>query len=167
MWRKVSDVEFVADHLIMGGDFNHLEKVNRRGLAGERRMYKKEAASWHHMTFQYMLADDWTMDSYRKMSKKDYTFDNGRSGPGSAVSRIDKFFVSQDVDSRGGRIEAAPSIRKMSDHSPLVMTIWGRTTTPHTTTFYFDTSLVEEEESRTSLLRAWKGTAPLPNHDAD
>lgn len=107
----------------MGEDFNHLEEVSCRGLAGERRMHKREAASWHHMTFQYGLADVWTMDSYRKMSKKDYTFNNGSSGPRSVVSQIDKFFVTKELDSQGGRIEAAPSIREMSDHSPLVMII--------------------------------------------
>jgi hypothetical protein len=35
-----------------------------------------------------------TLDSFRKMSKKEYTFDNGRKGQGSVVSRIDKFLVS-------------------------------------------------------------------------
>jgi exonuclease III len=118
LWRRVSDAEFVADHLIMGGDFNHLEEVNNRGLVVERWMHRRETASWHHMTLQYGLEDVWTMDSYRKMSKKDYTFNNERSGPGSIVSRIDKLFVSQELDSRGGRIEVAPSIRKMIDHSP-------------------------------------------------
>jgi hypothetical protein len=43
------------------------------------------------------------------------------------------------------------------------MTIWGRIAAPHTATFYFDTLLLEEEESKASLLGAWKGTAPLPN----
>jgi exonuclease III len=57
------------------------------------------------------------------MSKKQFTFDNGRKGRGSAVSRIDKFLVSQELDARGGRIEAAPSIRRISDHLPLVLTI--------------------------------------------
>jgi len=57
------------------------------------------------------------------MTKKAFTFDNGRKGQGSAVSRIDKFLVSQKLDTRGGRIEAAPSIQKISDHSPLVLTI--------------------------------------------
>jgi exonuclease III len=67
--------------------------------------------------------DAWTLDSFRKMTKKDYTYDNGRVGPRSAVSRIDKFLVSQELESRGGRIETAPSIRRIFDHSPLVMTI--------------------------------------------
>jgi len=64
------------------------------------------------------------------MSKKEYTFDNGRFGVRSAVSRIDKFLVSQESDTRGGRIEAATSIRKLSYHSRLVLTIWGQLVDP-------------------------------------
>jgi len=44
----------------------------------------------------------WCSDSFRKMSKKAFTFDNGRLGANSAISRIDKFMVSQDLDSKGG-----------------------------------------------------------------
>jgi predicted ATPase len=64
-------------------------------------MHRKEAASWHQLTLQYGLLDAWTLDNFRKMSKKEYTFDNGRKGRGSAVSRIDKFLVSQELDTRG------------------------------------------------------------------
>jgi hypothetical protein len=101
------------------------------------------------------------------MSSKEYTFDNGRKGQGSAVSRIDKFLVSQELDSRGGRIEAAPSIRKISDHSPLVLMVWGRPSAPPKTTAYFDISLLKEEVCRAALLEAWEGTQPPPGHDAD
>ncbi|CAK9271259.1 unnamed protein product [Sphagnum jensenii] len=130
-------------------------------------MHRREAATWHHLTFQHGLLDAWTLDSFRKMSKKDYTFDNGRKGQGSAVSRIDKFLVSQELDSKGGRIEAAPSIRKISDHSPLVITIWGRTSAPPKTTTYFDISLFKEDANRDALVEAWEGSQPLPNQDSD
>jgi predicted ATPase len=43
-------------------------------------MHRREATSWHHLTLQYGLLDAWTLDSFRKMSKKEYTFDNGRKG---------------------------------------------------------------------------------------
>jgi hypothetical protein len=88
------------------------------------------------------------------MLKKEYTFDNGRKGQGSATSRIDKFLVSQELDSKGGRIEVAPSITKISDHSPLVITIWGRTSAPPRATTYFDISLLKEDASREALLEA-------------
>ncbi|CAK9267094.1 unnamed protein product [Sphagnum jensenii] len=130
-------------------------------------MHRREAASWHHLTLQYGLLDTWTLDNFRKMSKKEYTFDNGRKGQGSAVSRIDKFLVSQELDARGGRIEAAPSMKKISDHSPLVITIWGRPSSPPTATTYFDTTLLREDRSRAAILDAWRGTQPPPSLDAD
>jgi len=94
LWRKLSQADFTADHFIIGGDFNHLEDTDRRGTSGERQMHRREAASWYHMTFQYGLVDAWRLDNFKKMSSKEYTFDNGRAGPRFAVSRIDKFMIS-------------------------------------------------------------------------
>lgn len=118
LWKAISRAEFDTDNTIIGGDFNHMEETSRRGIAGQRQMHRRETTSWHHMTLQYGLSDAWCSNSFRKMSKKAYTFDNRRSGPNSAVSRIDKFMVSQDLESRGRRIESAISIKKFSDHSP-------------------------------------------------
>jgi exonuclease III len=154
LWKKNSKANLLVEHVILGGDFNHFEEEGTRGQAGEKRMHKKEAATWHHLTLQHGLFHAWTLDSFRKMSKKEYTFDNGKKGQGSAISRIDKFLVSQELDSRGGRIETAPSIRKISDHSPLVITVWGRTSAPPKTATYFDITLLKEDLSRSALLEA-------------
>ncbi len=47
------------------------------------------------------------------------------------------------------------------------MTIWGRPSTPPSSTPYFDTSLLREEESKAALLLAWEGTGPKPSQDSD
>jgi hypothetical protein len=70
LWKKISEANLTADHVIIGGDFNHLEEEEARGKAGERRMYRREAASWHHLTLQHGLIDTWTLYNFRKMSKK-------------------------------------------------------------------------------------------------
>jgi hypothetical protein len=70
----------------LGGDFNHLEETTHRGTLGERQMHRREAASWHHMTLHYGVTDAWCLDNFRKMSKKEYMYDNGRSGANSAIS---------------------------------------------------------------------------------
>jgi hypothetical protein len=97
--------------------------------------------------------------------KKAYTFDNGRSGASSAVSRIDKFMVSQDLDSKGGKIESTISIKKFSDHSPLLISIWGQATDTGNPARYFDTSLLEEAEGKAALLQAWAEDTPTPTSD--
>jgi endonuclease/exonuclease/phosphatase family metal-dependent hydrolase len=130
-------------------------------------MHRREATTWHHLTLQLGLTDAWKLDSFRRMSKKEFTFDNGRKGQGAAVSRIDKFLVSQELDSRGGRIEAAPSIRSISDHSPLVLTIWGRLAAPPKSSTFFDTTLLTEEATRSALLEAWASDQPPPSQDSE
>ncbi len=123
-----------------------------RDPAGYRRMHRREVTSWHQMTIQYGLSDAWVSDSFRKMSKKAYTFDNGRSGSGAAVSKIDKYMISQGLELRGGRIESAASIEKFSDHSLLLISIWGQATDLVNPSYYFDTSILEDAEAKAELL---------------
>jgi hypothetical protein len=101
------------------------------------------------------------------MSKKAYTFDNGRSGSGVAISRIDKYMISQGLESRGGRIESVASIKKILDHSPLLISIWGQATNPVNPSYYFDTSFLDEAETKAELLQAWSGDLPTPSNDQD
>jgi hypothetical protein len=70
LWKKISEANLIADHVIIGGHFNHLEEEEAKGKACERRMHKREAASWYHLTLQHGLIDAWTLDNFRKMSKK-------------------------------------------------------------------------------------------------
>jgi hypothetical protein len=98
MWKWLSEANLTVDHFILGGDFNHWEKIEHKGVVGKRRMHKREAAAWHHLTLQYSLIDAWKLDNFQKMSAKEFTFDNERSDARLAVSHIDKFLISQDLD---------------------------------------------------------------------
>ncbi len=81
LWKKISEAEFLADHTILGGDFNHLEEEDSRGRAGERRMHRKEVVAWHNLTLQYGLMDAWNLDNFKKNDKKSLhirQWENGR-----------------------------------------------------------------------------------------
>ncbi len=123
------------------------------------------------MTFKYGLSDAWCLDSFRKLSKKEFTFDNGRSGASSALSRIDKFLVSQSMEERRGRIEVAASVKKLLDHSPLVISVWGKhLDAPRNRPGYFDSSFLSEVDGRKELWEAWIGNHPpttAPSQDFD
>jgi len=101
------------------------------------------------------------------MTKKNFTFDNRRSGAHSVVSRIDKFLVSQDIEERGGRMEATAFIRKLSDHSPLSIIVWGHHRSLNNPPRIFDATMLSEENSKTEMLEAWSGdrTRPSNGHD--
>jgi len=131
-------------------------------------MHRRESASWHHMTLRYGLIDAWRLDSFRKLTKKAFTYDNGRTRATSIVSRIDKFMVSGTLEERGGRIEATASVRKLTDHSPLIITIWGQHNAPSSPSRFFDISLLSEERSRQKMLDVWVESHPFPlSNEAD
>jgi hypothetical protein len=149
--------------VILGGDFNHQEMMAGRGTAGLRQMNRREASAWHSMTLKYGLSDTWRLNSFKKLSKKEFTFDNGRPGASSTLSWIDKFLVSQSVEERGGRIEAAALVRKLSDYSPLVISVWGKhLDAPRNLPCYFDSSFLREVDGRKELRETWVGNHPPP-----
>jgi hypothetical protein len=162
LWNRIAQADFISDHIILGNDFNHFDQGN---TLGSRRMHRREVAAWHRMTLRYGLADAWLLDSFHKQSEKEFTFDNGRTGRQSTVSRIDKFMVSQTVEERGGRIEVAASMRKLTDHSPVCIKIWGRLGPSQNTPGYFNVSLLSDEQRKKDMLEAWIGEAPLPTID--
>jgi exonuclease III len=159
LWNRIVQADFISDHIILGGDFNHFDQGN---TLGSRRMHRREVVAWHQMTLRYGLTDAWFLDSFHKQSEKEFTFDNRRTGRQSAVSRIDKFMVSQTVEERGGRIEDAASMRKFTDHSPVCIKIWGSLGPSQNTPGYFNVFLLSNERRKKDMLEAWIGEAPLP-----
>jgi exonuclease III len=79
LWRRINQVDLISDYIILGGDCNHHEVTDRRGTAVEKQMHRRDSASWHHMTLRYGLTDVWRLDSFRKLTKKAFTYDNGRT----------------------------------------------------------------------------------------
>jgi len=167
LWSRITQAGFASDHVILGGDFNHFEVIDQKCSPGTRKMHRREAASWHQMTLRYGLIDAWLLDSFHKQSEREFTYDNGRAGRNSVIFRIDKFMISQTVEERGGRIEVAALMRKLTDHSPLSIKIWGRHDTPKSMSSYFDVSLLSDERKKKDMLEAWIGDAPLPTNDQD
>jgi len=67
------------------------------------------------------------------------------------------------MEERGGQIEAATLVRKLSDHSPLVILVWGKhKETPRNRTRFFDISFLSEESEKKKLWEAWVENHPPP-----
>ncbi len=164
LWQKVSQANLIADHFILGGDLNHQEPSETSNSSGTRQLSRRETSVKHHMTLKYGLSDAWKLDNFHKLTKKAFTFDNGQHGSSSALSRIERFVVSQSMEERGGRILASASVRKLTDHSPLTISIWGTHQTEHgNRPRYFDFSILGEKRGRKELWEAWTGDPPPPS----
>ncbi len=56
-------------------------------------------------------------------------------------------------------------MRKLLDHSPLIITVWVQPTAPNNPPRFFDTSLLSNEKSKKEMLEAWDGNHPPPSND--
>ncbi len=66
-------------------------------------------------------------------------------------------------------MESVASIKKLSDHSPLTIKIWGQHL-PHNNNNparFFDVTLLSEEKGKAELLKAWSGDAARPSTGRD
>jgi hypothetical protein len=93
LWSKVESANLASDHYILGGDLNHQEPKEANS-SNARQRTRRETSAWHAMTLRLGLSDAWVLDSFHKLSKKTFTYDNGQQGPSSVLTRIDKFLVS-------------------------------------------------------------------------
>jgi hypothetical protein len=57
------------------------------------------------------------------------------------------------------------SARKFSDHSPLVLTIWGQPTESSKWNKFFDFFLLGVETCKATMLKAWEGKMPKPTRE--
>jgi len=64
-------------------------------------------------------------------------------------------------------IEAAALVKKLSDHSPFIIMIWGQHNAPTNPPRFFDISLLSNERILQEMLEAWVGNHPLPSNDLD
>jgi hypothetical protein len=76
------------------------------------------------------------------------------------MSRINKFLVSQELHTLGGRIESPPSLKRLSNHSPLVLTLLGQPNNQEWPKKYFNTSLLRDDGNKKELLQAFEGSEP-------
>jgi hypothetical protein len=67
--------------------------VHQTNSVGNKFMRQQEVAIWHHMTISLGLQDVWLFDSFNKMSKKSFTYDNDWKGANAALTRFNKFFT--------------------------------------------------------------------------
>jgi endonuclease/exonuclease/phosphatase family metal-dependent hydrolase len=44
-WRKITQASFDSKHILIGGDFNHLEEITRQGVPGARQIHRREVAA--------------------------------------------------------------------------------------------------------------------------
>ena len=119
------------DHWIIGGDFNMLEDPSDRIGGSFATIHGRELAAWERLIFKLRVVDVWQAENFHKM-KDSLRYSRTNKGNGMVnmasshdlanMSRIDRFYVSDNFCDKGGKHGIMPGTI-LSDHSPVILTI--------------------------------------------
>ena len=119
------------DHWIIGGDFNMLEDPADRTGGSFATIHGREWAAWERLIFKLRVVDVWQAENFHKM-KDSLRYSRTNKGNGMVnmasshdlanMSRIDRFYVSDNFCDKGGKHGIMPGTT-VSDHSPVILTI--------------------------------------------
>ncbi len=148
-------------HWVSTGDFNMSKDVDQTNSVGNKFMRQREVAIQLHMTISLGLQDAWLLDSFKTMSKKSFTYDNGWEGANATLTRLNKFYTYQ-LCKLGGRIGVLVSLNKIFDHS--LITLWIKPTHGGTDLGpqMFDLTFLEDECRKAKLMATQKGNGERP-----
>lgn len=105
LWQKIADFPLSETKWIMMGHCNSIEDLSDK-LGGNPTTGKgpRENESWTTLLIQLGLQDKFYMGVFRHMNQKRYIRDNRRQHPHMLANRIDRAYVTSEIQERGGII---------------------------------------------------------------
>jgi exonuclease III len=78
-----------------------------------------EEVAWNHYCLALGFNDVIHLDEFKKIGPKDYTWSRERPNP--IWSRLDRFYITPDIQQAGGRHGIWPTVAHLSDHAPIFL----------------------------------------------
>ncbi|KAG0631137.1 hypothetical protein M758_1G230300 [Ceratodon purpureus] len=111
-----------VDDWLMAGDFNMTELGSDRSQGFDsKNMGPREQSAWARLTLTLGLSDIFYCDEYRQIGSKHFSWNRERPTP--CWARLDRFYTSPQLRSRGGKHGIWPNLRHISDHSAVFVQI--------------------------------------------
>ena len=121
-WAMLLDYQFLEAEWILTGDFNMTEvQEDRSADFNARNMGRREQGAWHHFIMTMGLYDVFYSDEYRQIGDKRHTWRRQRPQP--TWSRLDRFYTTNGLRTRGGCHGIWPHLSHISDHAPTFLQI--------------------------------------------
>lgn len=145
---------------IVAGDFNMTEaSEDRSSDYHARSLGRREEAAWSRFTLKLGIHDVYYSDEFRKIGTKYHTWRRERPVP--TWSRLDRFYVTSDIRSRGGRHGIWSTIYHLSDHAGIFLQIpLQQSRRPHRPRF--NRSLTSLESAHERFTMAWTSAMKEP-----
>jgi endonuclease/exonuclease/phosphatase family metal-dependent hydrolase len=147
LWRQIREYPLPEAHWVCGGDFNMIESIqDKKGGLPTTNVSRNELAAWTRLLTHLGFADVHRLDDFTRLSPKNFTWDNREAGANAIMTRIDRFYVSGQALDNGGSYGILPTIRHLSDHSPILLCLRQRGTSRPQPPVFASALLLDKEQ---------------------
>ena len=156
MWAHLAQTQLPDAQWVLAGDFNNIESVtDKQGGSAKTSISNRELEAWNRLLLKLGVSDAFHMGSYHRKNTKAFTWSNVHQDDTMVQTRIDRLYLTPQLEQKGGTTEILPTIPDISDHAGVVLHI----RSPHKRkprTPYFNKGLLHHPESKAALLAVWK-----------
>ena len=156
LWNHLAQTQLPDAQWVLAGDFNNIESVNdKQGGSTKTSIRNRELEAWNKMLIHVGVRDAYHVGSYHRKNAKAFTWSNVHQDETMIQTRIDRMYITPELEQRGGSTEILPTIPDISDHAGVVM----HTRSPYRRKEkapYFNIGLLQHPESKASLLTTWR-----------
>ena len=156
LWSHLAQTPLPDAHWVLAGDFNNIESINdKQGGSNKTSIRNRELEAWNRMLIQIGVRDAYHTGSYHRKNNKAFTWSNVHKDETMIQTRIDRLYISDYLEQRGGTSEILPTIPDVSDHAGVVL----HTKSPFkkkVKTPYFNIGLLQQPANKASLVAVWK-----------
>lgn len=159
-WGALADHVFPQADWVVGGDFNMVEDAeDRTADFHANNIGRREEGAWGRFLQHLGIQDVFYSDEYRRLGSKRHTWRRERPQP--TWSRIDRFYASNTIRTKGGRHGIWPTLDHISDHAGIFLQIplapRARPQRPR-----FDSRHVQDPEAIQAFSDSWRQAMSEP-----
>ena len=157
LWDHLTRVDLPDAQWILAGDFNNIEHISdKQGGSPKSSIGRRELEAWNRLLVRLGVRDAFHIRTYHRKSEKVFTWSNARIGEDLIQSKIDRIYIPNHLEYRGGTTEILPTILDISDHAGVVLHFNDEPRKRKSSTPFFNKGLLANPESKASLLASWK-----------
>ena len=156
MWAHLAQTQLPGAQWVLVGDFNNIKSAqDKQGGSKKTSISNRELEAWNKLLLKLGVRDSYHIGSYHRKNAKAYTRSNFHDDDTMIQTKIDRIYITSQLEQKGGTTEILPTIPDISDHAGVVL----HTKSPHrkkSRTHVFNKGLLQQPENKAALLKTWK-----------
>lgn len=148
MWNHIAQTQLPEVNWVLVGDFNNIKSMNDKQRGSTKAgINTRKLEAWNKLLVRLGVRDAFHVGNYTRENNKAFTWSNAHDDATMIQTRIDRIYISPNLEHTGGSIEILPTILDISNHAGIVL--YKKSTDRRTPrTLFFNKGFLQNEDNK-------------------